>query len=226
MFAVTVTFTLDPDRREDFLPLVRANAAASLRDEPGCHRFDVAEDPADPARIFLYELYTDAAAFEAHKATPHFHAFDTATRDMIRDKAVDSWQLAAPALTAPLHLKPAERPHLDRGNGAMTVKMLAKDSGASFRNGFTELPPMGAIPLHTHNCEEAVLVVSGRAIVEVDGQERPMELGEVSYIPADVPHRFRNPGPETLTIFWTYASAKATRTLVATGDTRAIDAEG
>ena len=61
-----------PERREEFLAGMTANAAASVRDEPGCLRFDVSSFAADPNRFFLYELYADATAFEAHKASPHF----------------------------------------------------------------------------------------------------------------------------------------------------------
>ena len=80
MFVVTVAFRSVPDRAADFL--------AALRDEPGCHRFDVCTDPGDPAAFFLYELYTDADAFEAHKATPHFTAFDALVRDWTAEKTV------------------------------------------------------------------------------------------------------------------------------------------
>ncbi|MDQ3558780.1 MAG: antibiotic biosynthesis monooxygenase, partial [Pseudomonadota bacterium] len=40
-FAITVDFELAEGAREEFLKLVKANAAASVRDEPGCSRFDV-----------------------------------------------------------------------------------------------------------------------------------------------------------------------------------------
>lgn len=33
-------------------------------------------DPGRPNEIFLYELYTDRAAFEAHLASDQFVAFD------------------------------------------------------------------------------------------------------------------------------------------------------
>ena len=66
MFVVTVDFRSAPDKATDFLAALRENAAASVRDEPGCLRFDVCTDPDDPTRVFLYEIYTDAAAFEAH----------------------------------------------------------------------------------------------------------------------------------------------------------------
>ena len=38
--------------------------------------------------MFLYEVYDDRAAFEAHLSMPHFKAFDAATADMIRSKTV------------------------------------------------------------------------------------------------------------------------------------------
>ena len=88
MYAVTVTFTLKPGQRAQFLPLMRDNAATSLRAEDGCHRFDVCTDPDHPDRVFLYELYADAAAFQAHLATGHFKTFDAATSGMIADKQV------------------------------------------------------------------------------------------------------------------------------------------
>jgi autoinducer 2-degrading protein len=72
MFSLVVQMQVRPDRREEFLAGMAANAEASVRDEPGCLRFDVSAVAADANRFFLYELYTDAAAFEAHKASPHF----------------------------------------------------------------------------------------------------------------------------------------------------------
>ena len=72
MFSLIVHLTIDPAGREEFLAAIRANAAASVRDEPGCLRFDVCSVADDPDRFVLYELYADAAAFAEHKAAPHF----------------------------------------------------------------------------------------------------------------------------------------------------------
>ena len=88
MFAVTVTFTLHPGCAGTFLPLMRDNAATSLRVEEGCRRFDICTDPARPEQVFLYELYADAAAFQAHLQAAHFKSFDSATAGMIADKRV------------------------------------------------------------------------------------------------------------------------------------------
>jgi quinol monooxygenase YgiN len=72
MFSLMVQMTVRPGRREEFLDGMAANAEASVRDEPGCLRFDVCSVEGDDHRFVLYELYADADAFAAHKASPHF----------------------------------------------------------------------------------------------------------------------------------------------------------
>ena len=72
MFSLVVQVEVRPDRRDEFLAGMAANAEASVRDEPGCLRFDVCSVEGEDHRFVLYELYRDADAFAAHKATPHF----------------------------------------------------------------------------------------------------------------------------------------------------------
>jgi len=72
MFSLMVQMQVRPERREEFLAGMAANAEAAVRDEPGCLRFDVCSVDSDENRFVLYELYTDADAFAAHKAAPHF----------------------------------------------------------------------------------------------------------------------------------------------------------
>lgn len=45
------------------------------RAEPGNLRYDLWQDQADPNRFVLDELYEDAAALAAHRATPHFQSY-------------------------------------------------------------------------------------------------------------------------------------------------------
>lgn len=91
MYAVCVAFQLNPGSIEAFMPLMRQNAKTSLHTEPGCHQFDVLSDAAKPDAVFLYELYTDRAAFEAHLESPHFKSFDAAVSPMIAGKEVQTW---------------------------------------------------------------------------------------------------------------------------------------
>jgi putative monooxygenase len=124
-------------------------------------------------------------------------------------------------------LRPTEIPARQRGGGAKTIPLVTRRTGStSFINGITIFEPGAAIPLHFHDCEESVLLLEGTAIAEIDGTEIPVNAGDVTFIPANVPHRFRNVSTtEGMKILWTYASIDATRTLVASGDTRTIDDE-
>ena len=95
MYVVTVLFEPKPERVEAFRAAMLANAKVSRETEPGCRQFDVCVE-ADTGRTFLYELYDDRAAFEAHLAAAHFKAFDTAVRDWIARKDVRVYSRVAP----------------------------------------------------------------------------------------------------------------------------------
>jgi len=115
----------------------------------------------------------------------------------------------------------------ERGGGARTIPLVTPRIGAgSFLNGLTIFAPGASIPLHSHNCEESVLLLEGNAVAEIDGERHEIRAGDVSWIPEGVPHRFINASrTEGMKILWTYARTDATRTLVETGDTRPILAE-
>ncbi len=88
MYVVTVVFRVKPEHLDAFLPMMNANAATSTASEPGCRQFDVCQHSDNPSEIFLYELYDDRAAFDAHLASAHFKDFDAASADIIAEKIV------------------------------------------------------------------------------------------------------------------------------------------
>lgn len=94
MYVVTVLFEVASADAEAFRRRVLQQSADSLRAEPGCHRFDVAVDPEAPGRIYLYELYDDRAAFDAHLASAHFKSFDADVAPMVGSKRVETFELA------------------------------------------------------------------------------------------------------------------------------------
>ena len=87
MFVVCVEFEITSPHLDEFLLAMRKNARLSLRDEEGCQQFDICQDQQNPASIFLYEIYDDAAAFELHKAAPHYDEFNEAIDGMVLKKA-------------------------------------------------------------------------------------------------------------------------------------------
>jgi len=89
MFAVAVTFKINPTQISAFKTAILQNAQASLSQEAGCRQFDVCMDPARPNDVFLYELYDDERAFKAHMASAHYAAFQTIIEGMVKGKEVN-----------------------------------------------------------------------------------------------------------------------------------------
>ena len=86
MFVLVVSLRVKPDKDRQFLEAIEANATASLRDEPGCRRFDVLWGNADPHHYLLYEMYDDEAAFQAHRGMPHFPVWRKAADECVDEQ--------------------------------------------------------------------------------------------------------------------------------------------
>ena len=65
--ALIATMKVAAGRRDQLLPLLKAHGARSLKDEPGTLQFDVLVPREDATKVFLYEVYRDDEAFEAHR---------------------------------------------------------------------------------------------------------------------------------------------------------------
>lgn len=124
-------------------------------------------------------------------------------------------------------LRPDQIQSHDRGGGARTTPLVLPSVGAtSFINGITEFGPGAAIPFHSHNCEESVVLLEGNAYLDIAGEVHELKPLDTTFIPPNVPHRFRNKSAiEGMKILWIYASINATRTLVENGETRPVAAE-
>ena len=96
MQALVVEFRVRPAFVDDFAAAIVANARASLDTEPGCRQFDVCRDPADAALFFLYELYDDEAAVQAHLQAPHFLQMNEATAAWVESKKVRRYARLTP----------------------------------------------------------------------------------------------------------------------------------
>jgi (4S)-4-hydroxy-5-phosphonooxypentane-2,3-dione isomerase len=83
MLVVLVQVTVKNEMLAEFERAILANADAARTREPGCLRFDVSQREDDPGQWLFYELYKDAAAFDAHRASPHFAAYQE-----VADKAL------------------------------------------------------------------------------------------------------------------------------------------
>ena len=72
MFALVVPLKVKPEMREKFLAAAQEDSTCSVRDEPGCLRFDVLRHNENPPRFAFYEVYKDEDAVKAHQQTEHY----------------------------------------------------------------------------------------------------------------------------------------------------------
>ena len=82
MFVLMVGIRVPAQHRAEVLDVLTEDARTSVRDEPGCFRFDLLRDPEKATRFYLYEVYRDKAAFEAHLETPHFGKWKASVESM------------------------------------------------------------------------------------------------------------------------------------------------
>ena len=108
----------------------------------------------------------------------------------------------------------------DRGGGVETrLFCSAARCGADVTTGTTMLPVGRSVALHSHNCDEQIVILSGRAEAEFRGQRHPIGPMEVAFVPAGEVHCFHNVGEDPVTMLFIYAAGEVTRTFAATGET-------
>ena len=64
--AIIATIQVQPGTRESVLAVLLAHRERCLWDEPGTLQFEVPVPKDDDAKLMLYEVYTDVAAFKTH----------------------------------------------------------------------------------------------------------------------------------------------------------------
>jgi HTH-type transcriptional regulator, repressor for puuD len=121
----------------------------------------------------------------------------------------------------PMVIRAGQVERFDRGAGVVTLPYVGRwnAEGNRVTTGMTVFAPGTAIPLHTHNVEESVLVLEGEAAAVVGQDSFELEAGDATWVPAGVPHRFANRGQGPMRIYWVYGGREVTRTIVATGET-------
>jgi quinol monooxygenase YgiN len=78
-FAVAARWVAKDGEADEVVRCLAALAPAS-KGEPGCRFYQANRDEEDPNVFFLYEIYDDRAAADAHWASDHFreHAVEDA----------------------------------------------------------------------------------------------------------------------------------------------------
>lgn len=70
-FVVAATWLAEPGNEEAVHAAIETMTPLS-RAEKGNLQYQAQVSTEDPCHFFLYEVYVNAAAYDAHKASPHF----------------------------------------------------------------------------------------------------------------------------------------------------------
>ncbi|MDN3656604.1 putative quinol monooxygenase [Ferruginibacter paludis] len=76
--------TIDSSQTEAYRKLLKTQMEAAVRIEPGVLSYTVYEDKTAPAKLTILEVYADSNAYLAHRETPHFKQYKSATKDMVK----------------------------------------------------------------------------------------------------------------------------------------------
>ena len=95
-FVLVVNCRIRAGQIDRLMKELLANAAAARETEPGCLQFDVLVDPKDPAKLMLYEVYKDEAAFEAHQQASHFKRYLEQGVPLLESRERTVYRRAAP----------------------------------------------------------------------------------------------------------------------------------
>lgn len=74
-----------------------------------------------------------------------------------------------------------------------------KTGAPNFAMRIFDIAPGGYTPLHTHDWEHEIYIISGAAIAVGEGDEkRTVKAGDAVFVPGGELHQFRNEGAEVL----------------------------
>ena len=94
LYVNAVDLVIIPSEMPKFLEAIKENGANSVK-EPGCREFNISVIANRPNHVFLYEVYDNEAALNAHRQTEHFKKYQAATANMIADRNVRAMSTVA-----------------------------------------------------------------------------------------------------------------------------------
>ena len=90
-----------PERLDEYKAILKEEAAASVRLEPGVISIFPMWQRENPTEVRILEIYASRAAYESHIASPHFQHYKTSTLAMVKSlKLVDMEAMDAATMSA------------------------------------------------------------------------------------------------------------------------------
>jgi len=91
--------------------------------------------------------------------------------------------------------------------------------------GYGLFEPGAGLPCHTHDFDESITIIQGKAVCQVAGRRYELSNCDTAMVPNGRPHRFINESNEAMAMVWVYAGNRPSRTLVVQQCCDATDAD-
>jgi transcriptional regulator with XRE-family HTH domain len=92
---------------------------------------------------------------------------------------------------------------LRRGAGLSLERVIPYRPGHRLQCNFHHIEPKGASEgMITHEGEEVGYVLQGNLELTVSGRTYTLKAGDTFYFASDLPHGYKNVGPEIASVFW------------------------
>jgi mannose-6-phosphate isomerase-like protein (cupin superfamily) len=102
----------------------------------------------------------------------------------------------------------AEVPPVELAGGSWSRVLVAQQTvgGNASALGYSVFKPGTSTADLSHSVEELAYIVSGRGVIRLETGEVSVAAGQALYVPARVWHTVVNPGPEDLTMVFSFPS--------------------
>jgi quercetin dioxygenase-like cupin family protein len=94
------------------------------------------------------------------------------------------------------HSQDIEAKTVEAGNGTTMQMLISPEEGPHFAMRRFVIQPGGGMPNHTNVVEHEQFVLSGQATIGIGDEVIKVKKGDVVFIPAEIPHWYKNAGEE------------------------------
>ena len=88
---------IDPARLDEYNAILKEEAEASVRLEPGVISIFPMHQREKPTEVRILEIYASRAAYESHVQSPHFQRYKTTTLPMVTSLKLIDMAMIDPA---------------------------------------------------------------------------------------------------------------------------------
>lgn len=113
------------------------------------------------------------------------------------------------------HIRKIDATAVDNGIGVTKKVLISLDEAPNFAMRFFIIQPGGSMPNHTNRVEHEQYVLGGRAKVGIGDEIFEVQKGDILFIPAEVPHWYKNIGEEPFEFLCLVPNKPDTTTLLA-----------